>query len=103
MPRGPSFFLGGGDKGTLVFSSPLRGKDGSGSGEGVGEEREEWGGGRGERRQGRRGGEEGRALLHLLFFEGEEAKEPWPPHLLSLGGLMLNLDPDQFHSTNTNK
>ena len=41
----------------------------------VGEERGEWGG-RGELRQGRRGGEERRALLRLLLFEGEEAKEP---------------------------
>ena len=33
---------------------------------GVGEERGEWGGGQGERQQGRRGGEEPRALLRLL-------------------------------------
>ena len=66
---------------------------------GVGEERGEWGG-RGERRQGRRGGEEPRALLRLLFFEGEETKEPWPPSLLSLGDVLLNPDPDQLHCKN---
>ena len=57
-------------------------------------------GGRGEQRQGRCGGEERRALLRLLFFEGGETKEPWPPPLLSLGDVMLDPDPGQLYSAN---
>ena len=59
--------------------------------------------GRGERRQGRRGGEERRTLLRLVFFEGEETKEPRPLPLLSLGDVMLGdvmlHQENQLHST----
>ena len=34
------------------------------------------------------------------FSLEDETKEPWPPPLLSLGYAMLDLDPDQLHSTN---
>ena len=68
---------------------------------GVGQEGGEWGGRREPRRGRRRGGDAARSIIS--FSSEKETKEPWPPPLLCLQEVMLDLNPCQLVQTTKHK